>query len=564
MFDIEEVSTARLSPEGDPDPGVDYGEVFTRRWVVEFILDLIGYTPARDLGACVVVEPSCGTGAFLGPIVDRLLESCVVHGRNPATLTGAVRACDVLDANADRARKMVVERLRDGGLMSEDAEAVAQAWVIADDFLLRDHDLRSADYVVGNPPYVRLESVPRAVMAAYRDRCTAMRGRSDLYVGFVEVGLSLLKPGGALGFICADRWMHNQYGAQLRELVTADYAVETVVTMHDVPAFEDEVSAYPAIVVIRNADQADVAVVEAKRSFGEADAPALAAWASSVSQAACGPTFEASRTTGWFKGGELWPMASPTTLALVADLERRYDPLQDADKTTRVGIGVATGCDEVFITRDAALVEEDRLLPLLLASDTTSGAAVSSGAYLVNPWDEEGLVQLDAYPRLRDYLESHRARLERRHVARKNPAQWYRTIDRVDPRLLRRQKLLLPDLKAAAHPVFDVGAFYPHHNLYYVVSDTWDLEVLGGLLLSDIANLFVGAYCVKMRGGCYRFQAQYLRKIRVPDPGSVAPADRRELARVFRERDVDAATAIANRVYGIDELPSDILHGCPK
>ena len=57
-----------------PDPGADYGEVFTRRWVVELILDLVGYTPDRDLGRQVLVEPSCGTGAFLVPVAERLIE----------------------------------------------------------------------------------------------------------------------------------------------------------------------------------------------------------------------------------------------------------------------------------------------------------------------------------------------------------------------------------------------------------------------------------------------------------------------------------------------------------
>ncbi len=101
-------------------------------------------------------------------------------------------------------------------------------------------------------------------------------------------------------------------------------------------------------------------------------------------------------------------------------------------------------------------------------------------------------------------------------------------------------------MKAAAHPVLDEGGFYPHHNLYFVVSDVWDLEVLGGLLLSDIANLFVGAYCVKMRGGTYRFQAQYLRKIRVPDPESIRARDRRAAALRFRVPvTCERATAVA-------------------
>lgn len=42
--------------------------------------------------------------------------------------------------------------------------------------------------------------------------------------------------------------------------------------------------------------------------------------------------------------------------------------------------------------------------------------------------------------------------------------------------------------------------------------DQWDLEVLGGSLLSDIAELFVATHCVKMRDGWYRFQAQFLSR----------------------------------------------------
>ena len=105
--------------------------------------------------------------------------------------------------------------------------------------------------------------------------------------------------------------------------------------------------------------------------------------------------------------------------------------------------------------------------------------------------------------------------------------------------------------------MLDTGGFYPHHNLYYVVSDKWDLEVLGGLLLSDIANLFVGAYCVKMRGGTYRFQAQYLRKIRVPKPDAIDAPTAAVLAHAFRHRDRAAATDAAAALYGIST--SDLL-----
>lgn len=535
-----------------PDPGADYGEVFTRRWVVELILDLVGYTADRDLARQVLVEPSCGTGAFLVPVAERLIESASTHGHDLRSLGPAIRAFDLLDANAQRARKAVAQLLVDHGLDADDAEDMAGEWVTTGDFLLHPHDSAGADYVVGNPPYIRLENVPRRTMDAYRRICPTMRGRADIYVGFFERGLDLLKPGGALSFICADRWMRNQYGADLREFVTGNYAVESVIAMHDVDAFEDDVSAYPAIVVLRNSPQGKAVVVDANGEFDESSVPDLAKWVKrGRRKVATKRSYEATRVDGWFSGRDLWPAGSPSQLALITDLEARFPPLQDPATGTRVGIGVATGCDEIFITDDHDLVENDRLLPLLQANDIADGEAAWSGRYLVNPWNGSGLVDLDRYPRLAQYLDQNQRRLRGRHIAQTRPATWYRTIDRVHQDLTGRPKLLIPDIKAAAHPVLDEGGHYPHHNLYYVVSDVWDLEVLGGLLLSDIANLFVGAYCVKMRGGTYRFQAQYLRRIRVPDPRSITRRDARDLARAFADRDRDRATAVAADLFGV-------------
>jgi hypothetical protein len=485
-----------------------------------------------------------------------LLSSSIDHSRDLQDLGAAIRAFDLLDANAERARKAVAELLTSHGLTDEEAETLTGQWITTGDFLLHPHESASADYVIGNPPYIRLENIPRRTMDAYRRICPTMRGRADIYVGFFERGLELLKPGGALSFICADRWMRNQYGADLRELITAGYAVDTVISMHDVDAFEDDVSAYPAIVVLRNEQQRHAVVVDANGRFGESEAPQLSAWTRREGRTDVSTTsYEATQVEGWFSGRDLWPTGSPTQLALIADLEARFPSLQDATTGTRVGIGVATGCDDVFITSNPALVEGDRLLPLLQAPDTTSGSVNWSGRYLVNPWNDSGLVDLDHYPQLAGYLNDNGHRLRSRHIAKRRPANWYRTIDRVDHDLTDRPKLVLPDMKASAHPVLDEGGFYPHHNLYFVVSDAWDLEVLGGLLLSDIANLFVGAYCVRMRGGCYRFQAQYLRRIRVPAIDSLSPRIQRALACAFRSRDVEAASDAALRAYGIDGTP---------
>lgn len=533
------------------DESGEHGEVFTRRWVVELILDLAGFTADKDLGGLVAVEPSCGSGAFLVPMVERLIESCRRFGRPLSDVQGALVAFDLLPANAELARKAVTKLLFDAGTSDDRASAISGALVREGDFLLTDHGFDVADFVLGNPPYIRLEDVPTARSDEYRRACPTMRGRSDIYVGFIETGLRILKPDGVLGFIVADRWMHNQYGADLRRMVTEGFAVDTVVAMHDVDAFEDPVSAYPAVTMIRRAPQRTAVVANAGRAFDSKSAPTLTKWVRSRNGTLSNNAVSAVRLPAWFESDASWPSGDPANLALLADLETRFPPLESSSTGTRVGIGVASGADSVYLTRDAHLIEPERLLPLLTTHDTKNGAATWSGTYLVNPWKDGRLVDLVDYPRMQRYLTSKNGQVHGRHVAQKSPDRWYRTIDRVEPGLLERDKLVIPDLKAYIQPVLDRGETYPHHGLYFITSDRWDLEVLGGLLLSDIAELFVAMYCVRMRGGCFRFQAQYLRRIRVPDVDTIGKRDQNQLRKAFEHRDRAKAGVIARRLYGL-------------
>lgn len=540
------------------EEGHEYGAVFTRRWVVELILDLVGYADERDLVALRAIEPACGSGAFLGPIVERLSRSCRLHGREISDAADALRACDLQPAHVAESRRVVEERLLADGWAADDVRALAERWVVHEDFLLGLREVGTSDFVVGNPPYIRLEAVSALRSEAYRRACSTMGGRSDVYVGFFEVGLNALRPGGALGFICADRWMRNQYGQRLRGMVAGGFSVEAVIEMHDVDAFDEEVSAYPSVTVLRRQPQGRAMVATAHRSFDEEAARRVRIWASRKNGLRLSdPGFEAALLPTWFDGVSSWPTGTPERLALVAGLERRLPALEDGVTGTRVGIGVATGADQVFVVTDPALVEEDRLLPLAMARDTLSGQLHWSGHYLVDPWDSDtgALVSLDAHPRLRAYFEANAAALNKRNVAGRRPQQWYRTIDRVSHSLTAKPKLLIPDIKAAIHPVLDPGGLYPHHNLYWVASEQWNPEVLGGLLLSGVAQMFIECYAVKMRGGYLRFQAQYLRRIRVPRLDLIPKRTARELERSFAARDVERATASALDAYGLKELP---------
>jgi adenine-specific DNA-methyltransferase len=489
-------------PGASPEPK---GVVYTKPWVVDLILDLVGYRADVDLATLVAVEPAAGEGAFLVPMVRRLLASLQVHERSLEEAKRAVLAYELDSEAVAWARELVVNELTNAGIPRREAERTAAGWIVEGDYLLSSTSAPRADVVVGNPPYIRYDDLPEELLRAYKAACRTMIGRCDVYIGFIEAAVGQLNVGGRLGFICADRWMRSAYGAQLRRLIAENASVEAVIEMHDAPAFDAEVSAYPAVTIIRRGEQGQALVASAGATAGSADgdrnlADAVVELADKRRSTVAG--FRAARIPGWYPGDSPWPWAEPEQLALIRRLEAECRPLEDPKAGTRVGIGVATGADKVFITTDPSVVEPDRLLPLAMAQDTRTGTVTWSGHYLVDPWGpDDNLVDLDEYPGLAAYYEAHHEALRRRNIAGRDPGRWYRTIDRVNHGLLSREKLYFPDMKLQANPVLDRGQTYPHHNLYFIVSDTWDLEVLGGLLLSKVAEMFVASYCVKMRGG---------------------------------------------------------------
>ena len=110
--------------------------------------------------------------------------------------------------------------------------------------------------------------------------------------------------------------------------------------------------------------------------------------------------------------------------------------------------------------------------------------------------------------------------------------------------------MLIPDIKGEAHIVHDDGSYYPHHNLYYITSGEWDLHALQAVLLSGIARLFIATYSTKMRGGYLRFQAQYLRRIRIPYWQKVPENLRSELIAAGKSGDQARCDAAVVALYG--------------
>lgn len=569
-FPVTSSPATQLSIDGIPCPisvaldklaeaeGVDErGAIFTRREVVDFILDLSGYVVENELNGRRMLEPSFGGGDFLIPAVERLVASWRRSRHRSGALSdlsNCIRAVELHRSTFDATRTRLIECLRSQDIDASSAARLAGAWLIQSDFLLTSLE-GNFDIVVGNPPYVRQELIPGQLLAEYRARYESVYDRADLYVPFIERSLSLLAPRGNLAFICADRWMKNRYGGPLRRIVSSGFHLKIYVDMANTPAFQSDVIAYPAITVISREKSGPTRIARQP----EISAGVLSRLSKKLTSRKPGAGIV--ELSGVTEGDAPWLLDGDGRLGLVRALEDRFPALEEAG--CKVGIGVATGSDKTFIAPfDKLDVEDDRKLPLVMTRDILHGKVEWRGLGVINPFSGDGaLVRLEDYPRLRAYLEARRDVIAGRHVAQRIPANWYRTIDRIYPALASRPKLLIPDIKGEAHIVYEKGGLYPHHNLYHITSDTWDLEALQAILKSGIARLFVAAYSTKMRGGYLRFQAQYLRRIRVPRWEDVPGDLRKKLQVAARTGDEAVCDKAAIQLYGLSRAEARLLKG---
>ncbi len=532
----------------------DRGAVHTRPEVAEFVLDAVGWEGSNSLESFRLLEPSAGEGDFLLPAIERLVSR--VSPDDPA-IKDCIRAVEVNRAALQICRDRIETLLLGHAWSSGAIKTLLDKWLLHEDFLSVPLD-STFSHIVGNPPYIRLENLPKNLLKAYRARWRSLFDRADLYVAFIEKSLELLQHDGRLGFICADRWMKNRYGGPLRDIVATGFHLESYVDFTGCPAFFDEVDAYPAVTVIRK---------------GKGDATSVA-FRPAVSKETLVPLAKALSShkkhpqitilSGVCRNDQPWAFNENGGMPIIRKLEATFPTLEAAG--CKVGIGVATGADAIFIGSDSALdVEAERKLPLVTTKDIRHGRVEWGGLYVLNPFEQDGrLVNPDEYPKFRSYIEHHRDLIQKRNVAGRNPNGWFRTIDRIHATLANTPKLLIPDIKGSAHVVLESGHYYPHHNLYYVTSGSWDLHSLQMILSSRVTHAFIAAYSPRMRGNFLRFQAQYLRRIRIPRFEELDKTARTEALAASRSPSQIAKDRVVQNLYGLtssewDQLDPSIL-----
>ncbi len=388
------------------------------------------------------------------------------------------------------------------------------------------------DVIIGNPPYVRQELLG-SLKPYLQTRYKSFHGVADLYVYFYELGLSLLKDGGRLGFISSSSFFKTSSGEPLRRLLRERCQLEVLVDFGDWQVFEG-VTTYPAVVVAHKTvpDNARMA------HFLQLAAPVadLSAHFADNKQ-----VLDLSR----LKGSVEWQLEGDEAAALRAKLLHGHPSLKQAVGAPLYGI--KTGLNEAFVidraTRDrlvfADVASEGLFKPFLKGDDIERWRLESQDLWLIlcpKGWTRQAMPTTTPTDEASAW-----AWLQQRHLAlaawlapfadaaRQRTDQgeyWWELRACAYYAKFEQPKVIYPDMAQGGKFCFDTqGAFSGNTAFFLPTNEPW----YAALLNSKTVWFYLSGICTALRGGQWRLRmlTQHIETLPIPPS---TPAQQEELS----------------------------------
>ncbi|MDR0955758.1 MAG: N-6 DNA methylase [Candidatus Nomurabacteria bacterium] len=220
------------------------GEIFTPDFIVQNILDLLSYKGAKIVQKHII-DNSCGQGAFLTEIVRRYL----TQKSSKTDLEKYVHGIELDAGNVQKCRKNLDTVAAEFGIKNVKWDVKC-----ANALDVSEYDGKM-DFVVGNPPYVRVHNLATARLAVKSLRFTS-GGMTDLYIAFYEIGFKMLNARGKLGYITPSSWLASKSGQKLRQYILASRHLVVAVDLGHFQPFENAM-AYTMLTIFDNSKRVD-------------------------------------------------------------------------------------------------------------------------------------------------------------------------------------------------------------------------------------------------------------------------------------------------------------------
>ena len=224
----------------------DFGQVFTPMNIVKDVLDAAGYFGENILNKHVI-DNSCGDGAFLIEIVNRYLNA---YNKKNHSLSGVevdlkkyIHGIEMDKEIYDACIYNLNECLIEKHLKKIKFD------IVNNDALKVTKFDNKMDFVLGNPPYVRVHNLNNQYNEV-KKYSFCEKGMTDLYIVFYEIGLRMLNKNGILCYITSNSFYNSLAGNKLRKYIKENQTMELIMDLGHYQPFS--VTTYTTIVKITN------------------------------------------------------------------------------------------------------------------------------------------------------------------------------------------------------------------------------------------------------------------------------------------------------------------------
>ncbi len=100
------------------------------------------------------------------------------------------------------------------------------------------HEKGGFDVVIGNPPYVSHDRIPKATKKIYKETYASYEPFADIYCFFIEKSLSLLNTRGFASLITSNSYLRANYGKPIRRIISSEYSVANLINVDDYQLFD--------------------------------------------------------------------------------------------------------------------------------------------------------------------------------------------------------------------------------------------------------------------------------------------------------------------------------------
>jgi len=364
--------------------------------------------------------------------------------------------------------------------------------------------------VIGNPPYVR-HGLLSDMRVYFQQHYQTYRGVADLYVCFIEKGISLLKDDGVFSYIVANKWMRAKYGEPLRRWLKTQH-IDEIIDFGDLPVFQGATT-YPCIIrIYKKAPNTNFRVTQVE----SLDFTNL---------------YDYVKEHGYYINqtsldDSCWTLADEHTQALLNKLHSKGIPLGEF-VNGKIYLGVLTGLDKAFIidkpTRDRLIAEDPRSMevikPFLMGRYIKRYQLPVSDKYLIfmpKGWTHKKIdSSSDAlswlknnYPAIANHLLPFANAAAKRDSSNRGEYWWeLRSCEYYDE--FEISKILWPEISGSARFAFDESGAYTNHKVYLIPGATYYLL---GLLNSSLLRLYIHSVCTDLQGDSFNFSVAFVRR----------------------------------------------------